>query len=233
MEKTLKSPKIPKQKKKEKHWSILFIGNYGKTFVIKRFKTLVILSLFLFISSILLSGLFIFLYKAESNKYNIIKTNIKTSEKNFDLLKEEKEILLTRLVLAEEKNNPKEQNLLPINRFVIVNNLKISTDKTSKNLNIKFKIKNISQNLDLVSGYMFIIMKREKEDNTTWTTIPGCKLVDNKPASYKEGKKFIINCRKEAEFTTNIKEPPKNFKEISIFAYNIEGKLIFAKNFSI
>ncbi len=233
MEKTLKSSKIPKQKKEEEHWSILFIGNHGKTFVIKRFKTLIVLSLFLFISSLLLFGLFAFLYKAELNKDNIVKSDINTLEKKVDLLKEEKEILLTQLVLAEEKNNPKEQNLLPINKFVIINDLKIFTDKTSDNLNIKFKIKNISQNLDPVSGYMFIIMKREKDNSDTWTTIPDCKLAGDKPASYKEGRKFIINCLKDAEFTTEIKEPPENFKKISIFAYNTGGKLIFAKNFSI
>jgi hypothetical protein len=233
MEKTLKNVNIPKQKEKEEYWSILFIGEHGKTFVIKRFKMLAVISLFLFICSLLLSGLFIFLYKAESNKYNIIKANINTLEKKIDLLKEEKEILLTQLVIAEEKNNSKEQKPLPINRFVTINNLKIFTDKTSKNLNIKFKIKNISQKPDPISGYIFITMKRKKDDNNTWTTIPDCKLSDNKPAYYKKGRKFIIDCIKEAKFTTNIKEPPKNFKEVSIFAYNIDGKLIFAKNFSI
>jgi hypothetical protein len=233
MEKTLKHSKIPKQKKEEEKWSILFIGNHGKTFVIKRFKMLIVLSLFLFVSSILLFGFFAFLYKAELNKYNIVKADINILESKVDLLKEEKEILLTQLVLAEEKNNPKEQNLLPINRLVIINDLKIFTDKTSENLNIKFKIKNISQSLNFVSGYIFIIMKRQNNNNGSWTVIPDCNLTGDKPSSYKKGRKFIINCVKDAEFTTDIKESPKNFKEISIFAYNTGGKLIFAKNFSI
>ena len=233
LEKTIKSSNIPKQKKKEENWSILFIGDYGKTFVIKQFKMFVVLSLFLFISSILTSGLFIYLYKAEANKYTDIKNGIKNLEKKMDTLKEEKEILLTQLVIAEDKNNPDQQNLLPINKLIIIDDLKIFTDTTSETLNLKFKIKNISQALEPVSGYLFVIIKKDKKDKNTWATIPDTKLVNNKPASYNKGRKFIINCLKEAEFITNIKELPKNFKEVSIFAYGKKGRLIFAKNFSI
>jgi len=93
-----------KRPKPDKRWTLLFIGNRGRTITLKRFKGMVLLTLIVLCISIAITVGLLFLslnirqekVQLES-KVNDLKEQIKT-------LHYEKDVLMTRLVLAESRS---------------------------------------------------------------------------------------------------------------------------------
>jgi hypothetical protein len=90
-----------KRPKPDGRWTLLFIGNHGRTITLKRFKGMVLLTLLVLCISIAITVGLLFLslnirqQKAQlESQMNDLKTQIKT-------LRYEKDVLMTRLVLAE------------------------------------------------------------------------------------------------------------------------------------
>lgn len=95
--------KATRRPKPDRRWTLLFIGNHGRTITLKRFKGMVLLTL-LILSVAIAAAAGLFLWNQ-----NIIREKLKL-ESNLGILREEltalrheKEILMTRLVLAESK----------------------------------------------------------------------------------------------------------------------------------
>jgi hypothetical protein len=90
-----------KRPKPAGRWTLLFIGNHGRTITLKRFKGMVLLTLLVLCISIAITVGLLFLSlnirqdKAQlESQMNDLKSQIKT-------LRYEKDVLMTRLVLAE------------------------------------------------------------------------------------------------------------------------------------
>jgi hypothetical protein len=90
-----------KRPKPDRRWTLLFIGNRGRTITLKRFKGMVLLTLLVLCISIAITVGLLFLSlnirqeKAQlESEMNDLKAQIKT-------LHHEKDVLMTRLVLAE------------------------------------------------------------------------------------------------------------------------------------
>lgn len=90
-----------KRPKSDGRWTLLFIGNHGRTITLKRFKGMVLLTLVVLCISIAITVGLLFLSlnirkeKAQlESQMNDLKSQIKT-------LRYEKDVLMTRLVLAE------------------------------------------------------------------------------------------------------------------------------------
>ncbi len=84
-------------------WTLLFIGNRGKPITLKRFKGIVIFTLALFCVLItLVAGLFLWNRNILREKNRLESDLDKLVEQNMEL-RHEKDILLTRLVVAESR----------------------------------------------------------------------------------------------------------------------------------
>ena len=90
-----------KRPKPDRRWTLLFIGNHGRTITLKRFKGMVLLTLLVLCISIAIAVGLLFLtlnirqQKAQlESQMNDLKAQIKR-------LRYEKDVLMTRLVLAE------------------------------------------------------------------------------------------------------------------------------------
>jgi hypothetical protein len=92
-----------KRSKQDRRWTLLFIGNHGRTITLKRFKGLVILAiLVLFVSIGVSVGLFAWNLKIIMDNHGL-KDDLKNMSDHVDVLRHDKDILMTRLVVAESK----------------------------------------------------------------------------------------------------------------------------------
>lgn len=100
---THRSVKTAKRAKQDRRWTLLFIGNHGKTITLKRFKGMVILAFAVLLSAIGISvGLFVWNLKIIMDNHGL-KDELKSLNSRIDNLRHEKDILMTRLVVAESK----------------------------------------------------------------------------------------------------------------------------------
>ncbi len=92
-----------KRSKQDRRWTLLFIGNHGRTITLKRFKGIVILSFVVLVVAIGASaGLFIWNQKIIMDNHDL-KDDLKKLDERIDTLRHDKDILMTRLVLAESR----------------------------------------------------------------------------------------------------------------------------------
>jgi hypothetical protein len=100
---THRSVKTAKRAKQDRRWTLLFIGNHGKTITLKRFKGMVILAFAVLLSAIGISvGLFVWNLNIIMDNHGL-KDELKSLNSRIDNLRHEKDILMTRLVVAESK----------------------------------------------------------------------------------------------------------------------------------
>jgi hypothetical protein len=92
-----------KRSKQDRRWTLLFIGNHGRTITLKRFQGIVILSIFVFAVAIAVSvGLFVWNQEIIMDNRGL-EDKVKSLNDRLDALRHDKDILLTRLVVAESR----------------------------------------------------------------------------------------------------------------------------------
>jgi len=95
--------KTGKRPKPDRRWTLLFIGNHGRTITLKRFKGMVLLALLVLVVSIGISaGFFIWNQKIIMEKHDL-QADLEKLNNRIDNLHHDKDILMTRLVLAESR----------------------------------------------------------------------------------------------------------------------------------
>jgi hypothetical protein len=88
---------------KNKRWTLLYIGNRGRTITLKRFKGMVLLNfLALGVAIAVIVGLLFFSLDIRQDKIQL-ESNLKALKEQVKTLRYEKDILMTRLVLAESR----------------------------------------------------------------------------------------------------------------------------------
>ena len=113
--------KANKRPKPDKRWTLLFIGNHGRTITLERFKGLVLLTLAVLTLAIVIAvSLFVWNQTILWEKANL-ESKLNSLEASIDELRHEKDILMTRLVVAESRvqekpaivtpNPPEENNI--------------------------------------------------------------------------------------------------------------------------
>jgi hypothetical protein len=98
-----RSAKIGRQSKPDKRWTILFIGKHGKTIAVDRFKGMVLLTcLVLGISLAATAGLLYFSLNIRQEN-QALKSDFQELKARIKALRHEKDVLMTKLVLAESR----------------------------------------------------------------------------------------------------------------------------------
>lgn len=98
-----RSVKAEKRSNQDRRWTLMFIGNHGRTITLKRFKSVVILIFTVLVVSIGISaGLFVWNQKIIMDNHDL-KDDLKNLNERIDNLRYDKDILMTRLVLAESR----------------------------------------------------------------------------------------------------------------------------------
>jgi len=100
---TSRPVKTGKRSKQDRRWTLLFIGNHGRTITLKRFKGIVILAfMVLFVTIGVSVGLFVWNLKIIMDNHGL-KDDQKKLNNRIDALRHDKDILMTRLVVAKSR----------------------------------------------------------------------------------------------------------------------------------
>ena len=103
IQKALKDPAFNKPKKRSKHWTLLFVGDQGKVIRIRNFKFLVAAWISAIFITTAAAAIFFYLYQAKTEEMVSLKQVLTGSQKRAKTLRDEKDILLARLVVMESK----------------------------------------------------------------------------------------------------------------------------------
>lgn len=268
--KVVKEYTPPKPSKRPVSWSILFLGDHGQIISIKKPKKLAItLAVILVVAVVSFSWLLI-VFKSTREDNKNLSSALDISRQKVMSLRDEKDLLMVRLVVAESKIKNTDADISPdtdpsvgtgadskaIDKTASLPNKKQVEEKTAFTrpeklqrtaiedfivlfepdtavLNVQFKITNTSQSDQPVSGHAFVILKQNKDDQSSWLTFPAVSLASGKPAKFKKGQYFSILRFKTIKFKTQNEADPKRFKTAMIFVFATTGELLLEKSFPV
>lgn len=173
------------------------------------------------------------------------------SQKNYLAMRDEKDMLTARLVLAESMVkgvgagadkavsavNASEKTLasraepaLQGRVKVSIDNFKVLHESQMNTLNIQFDLKNAGTDIQYVTGYAFVILKENDIDQNNWLSVPNVTLVSKRPSGIDKGRRFSISRFKQVYLTTKIKYSPQRFKIATVFIFSTSGELLLEKD---
>ena len=91
-------------------WTLLYIGNHGKPITLKRFKGMVLMTLVVVTVSIAIGAGLFFWNRNILREKNQLESQLENVEEQNQELRHERDILMTRLVLAESRTMKKSDN---------------------------------------------------------------------------------------------------------------------------
>ncbi len=103
--KELESYKVSKSTREKRHWTLLFIGERGEVITIRKFRGLMLLAFFIMVVSISAAASIFMLYQKPFEENQQLTAALVKVEKKVRALGAEKELLLTRLGIAESRLN--------------------------------------------------------------------------------------------------------------------------------
>jgi len=233
-----------------KYHTLILLGDDGKTRHVRILRGMII-TLLLVQIIVLCSGAYFFSSGMRFVKeMRAMKKALVISQKNYLNIRDEKDMLMARLVLAESLVNkqtdgvgiskPAEQsenisvNRIPgghanSNRVLIE---KINVFQEANRLKIEYDLKS-KRNSGQVSGYSFVILKENETDEAGWLPVPSVSLVSKRPAAVSKGRYFSTSKYATIKLTTNIRSVPIRFKLATVLVYSVAGELLFEKDFPV
>ncbi|MCP4346794.1 MAG: hypothetical protein GY795_14860 [Desulfobacterales bacterium] len=134
----------------------------------------------------------------------------------------------TEIRVEEEKPEPVQaEKFVP----VAVENFDISYYRHRKSFMVKYNIKNIDANSNLISGYNMVVLKTNQADYGNWMALPAASLVSGRPSGEQLGESFVISRFKTVQLEAKTQTEPEKFVSATVFVFNRTGDLITEKNF--
>lgn len=92
-----------KRAKPDKRWTLLFIGNHGRTITLKRFKGMVLLTCLVLCLCLAITAGLLYISLNIRQEKNRLESNLQDLKAQIKALRYEKDVLMTKLVLAESR----------------------------------------------------------------------------------------------------------------------------------
>jgi hypothetical protein len=108
-----RSIKTAKRSKPEKRWTVLFIGNHGKTITLKRFKGMVLLTCLVLGISIAITAGLLYLSLNIRQEKSQLELDLQDLKAQVKAIRYEKDVLMTKLVLAESRSKASPAKIPP------------------------------------------------------------------------------------------------------------------------
>lgn len=121
----------------------------------------------------------------------------------------------------------------PVAIAVNVEALKVVYDVGARMIRAQFKLLNILDHSDPISGYTAIVLKHDAVDPAQWLTLPKLTLKSGRPAGSKRGQYFSIYRFKTVKFKARLRADPKPYHEATVFVYDAEKTLLYEKSFPV
>jgi len=113
LEKEIAALPSSKPTRKNRRWTLLFVGNHGKVVTIRWFRWMVTLGVFLLVMAVLASGILYYLYLHTRDMNVSLQRSLDNIHQQIDGFRRDKEVLMTRLVVAETERERLRARLDP------------------------------------------------------------------------------------------------------------------------
>jgi hypothetical protein len=251
--------KPPRTTKAEKRWTLLFIGDRGRTITFHRFKSLVMLALLVLLASAAVSGWFWHLYDNARIESRIMHEKMENLQQALASVRNEKDILTARLVVAESKaqqtiakviaekpvkpsvkSAPKPSQTVqkpvvdkPVpGMSIVAENFLVFYEPDVNTLSVQYKIRNTGSKEHPVSGRSVVILKDGEENPRKWLVLPWVPLESGKPTG-KNGRSFSIYNFRTMRFKANDQVGPDQYKTALVYVFTTEGTLLLEQEFPV
>ncbi len=99
--------------KPNKRWTLIFIGNHGKTITLERFKGMVLLTCLVVCISIAIAVGLLYLSLNNRQEKNQLESDLQDLKAQIKTIQHEKDVLMTKLVLAESRSKASPAKIPP------------------------------------------------------------------------------------------------------------------------
>lgn len=124
----------------------------------------------------------------------------------------------------KEADSPKE---------ISVEKFEVGLDNGTKDLLVRFDIRNVSKSPGDVSGRIFTLLKPDEKDSEQWLVVPTVQLKNGVPSEHRKGQYFSIAHFKPVKFRIKNQPEPERFKRASIYIFSNKGRLMLEKHIKI
>ena len=251
--------KQPKTPQKDQRWTLLFLGNRGRTITFKHFKSVVAAAVVILVVSAAIAGWFWYLYKGALVEISNHEKRIDNLKKAVLSLRNEKDILMARLVVAEsrveeslakktvakkkpETVKPKEQVKKPVQQedkkesgttiSVTADDFIVFHEPDINTLRVRYKIRNLGSREQPVSGRTVILLRDDDDDPINWLVLPKVPLKSGKPTG-QYGRSFSIYNFRTMKFKAVNQSGPDKYKTAIVFVFSTTGDLLLEKTFAV
>jgi hypothetical protein len=243
----------------DRRWTVLFIGDRGKTTTFYRFKEAVFAIILLFVLSLGVSGLFYSLYANARTEIDHLEKKIDNLKQAIASVRDEKDILTARLVVAESRVEevyaqkgkgsgensrepaPARKQTAPAPRrdstpkmppSVTAEKFIVYHEPDINTLRVEYRIVNTGSKEQPVSGRTVVVLKDGSEEQQNWLILPTVRLDSGRPIGDR-GRSFSIYNYRTMRFKVNDEVGPDRYKTATIYVFTTEGSLLFEKEFSV
>lgn len=116
---------------------------------------------------------------------------------------------------------------------VSVENLKIVYETSTQTIRAQFKLSNIDDNSDPISGYTAVVLKNDDQGPDSWITMPRLQLKSGKPDGRKKGQYFSIYRFKTVRFKVSSRANPEKYRSATVFVFDSNKELLYEKSFPV
>jgi len=234
-----------KTEKNKKSWTIIIIGDKSQlgSFEITK-NILVLLVVIVAVFAVLTPALYWFhhrsqvtvqedlatiITKTQSLLTSARQTNAELSKKN-DEIEEALSSILQPTTTTKSKSSVGSLNYF---NHMTVENLHMSINSTTDMLHITFLLRNKKKDNAPISGYIFVMLKPDYLDSTSWKGHPQRILKEGILQDFTKGERFTIARFKtiRGKFRNISKQGGPAF--LTIWVFSVDGKLILIKDFYI
>lgn len=255
----VKYPPPSRTARDERRWALLFIGDRGRTITFHHFKGAVIATLIVIITLAAVAGWFFSLYRDGLKGKNELYEEIDNLKQALTSLRNEKDIITARLVVAESrveetltkvKTEPTAQPPKKASRKTTLSSKDLKVEKPGSplriaaenfivfyepdinTLRVEYRIINTGSKAQPVTGRTVVILKDETNDPKKWLVLPRVPLISGKPTGDR-GRSFSIYNFRTMRFKANDQIGPDQFKTAKVYVFTATGTLLMEKEYPV
>lgn len=118
-------------------------------------------------------------------------------------------------------------------RAVTVEDFRLSREADSDKLRVQFKLINVAEGEEPVSGHTFVVLKNPDLPESRWLSLPRAPLTDGRPADPGRGRYFAIARFNTVRFPAGGERQLGRLNRATVFVFDEDGALLLEKEFPV
>ena len=245
--------------KSDRRWTVLLIGERGKTVTFEHFKSAIITTVVLLLCISALAAWYWNLHRKAVLENRRLSNRIENLEQANESLRDERDLIMARLVRSEsrvadtlakarpadppkpektEADQPKPKESLkqspkpeaPLS--VTATDLIVFFEPDRNAFRVQYKVVNTGSKAQPVSGLTVIVLKDDPVDMKNWLALPSVPMESGRPAGDR-GRAFTIYNFRTMRFSFTKKIEADSFTTATIYIFTSTGSPVFEKDFQV